>query len=75
MRKTKIRTAAKSRAAIHKTEGPDFVALERLCQDITTELQGLGNGLHKAGLHWQALSADVAVRIIDGIKEDLKDGG
>lgn len=51
MKKNKVRTAAESRAALYKTGGPDFVALTRRCQDITTELHGLGNELHKAGLH------------------------
>lgn len=74
MKKNKIRTAAESRAALYKTGGPDFVALTRRCQDITTELHGLGNELHKAGLHRQGTAADVAVGIIEDITEELKDG-
>jgi hypothetical protein len=75
VKKNKIRTAAGSLATIHKTEGPDFVSLARRCEDITTELHGLGNELHKAGLHRQGTAADVAVGIIEDITDELKDGG
>lgn len=74
MKKNKIRTAEESRPALHKTECPDVVALARRCQDITTELHGLGNALHKAGLRRQGTAADVAVGIIEDITEELKDG-
>lgn len=74
MKKNKVRTAAESLTALHKTEGPDIVALTRRCQDITTELHGLGNELHKAGLHRHGTAADVAVGIIEDITEELKDG-
>ena len=76
MKKNKARTADELCAALYKFEGAvDLVALSRRCEDITTELHALGNELHKAGLHRQATSADVAVGILEDITEDLKNGG
>ncbi len=74
MKKTKIRTAAQLSAALYKLDGPDTSALARRCEDLALELHGLGNELHKAGLHRQGTAANVAAGMIEDIQEELKNG-
>jgi len=49
--------------------------LARCAEDLALELHGLGNALHKAGLHRQGTAADVAAGMVEQITEELKNGG
>jgi len=75
MKRNKIRTAADLSSALYKLDGPDTAALSRRCEDLSLELHGLGNELHKAGLHRQGTAADVAAGMIEHVMEELKNGG
>lgn len=57
-----------------KPAGPDRKALARTADDVALELHGLGNALHKAGLHQHGTAADVAAGMIETIVEELRDG-
>lgn len=55
--------------------GPAKKSLARTADDVALELHGLGNALHKAGLHRYGTAADVAAGMIETIVDELRDGG
>ncbi len=72
--KTRLLTADELSAALYKLDGPDTSALARRYEDLALELHGLGNEMHKAGLHRQGTAANVAAGMIEDIQEELKNG-
>lgn len=64
---------------MYKLDGTDTTVLNRQiarrCDDLALELHGLGNELHKAGLHRQGTAADVAAGIVETIQEELSNEG
>lgn len=75
MKKDKIRTFAAHSAAVQETACPDRKALARTAEDVALELHGLGNALHKAGLHQHGTAADVAAGMVETIVEELRNAG